>query len=111
LLLPDVVSRICFALCCGWVWTTLPGGVLILAAAFVPFEVRPVLWLVALAYDFVGPGLGSLRGWRVEPAHFAERHGLIIIIAIGESRSGSLMIEAPLLSGPRLAPPAMLCRC
>jgi low temperature requirement protein LtrA len=37
------------------VWTTLPGGVLILAAAFVPFEVRPVLWLVALAYDFVGP--------------------------------------------------------
>src|SRR5205814_9384620 len=36
-------------------------------------------------YGFVGPGLGSLSGWRVEPAHFAERHGLIIIIAIGES--------------------------
>ena len=26
-----------------------------------------------------------IGGWRVEPAHFAERHGLIVIIAIGES--------------------------
>jgi low temperature requirement protein LtrA len=74
-----------FAAVVRLVWTTLPAGVLILAAAFVPSGVRPVLWLVALAYGFVGPGLGSLSGWRVEPAHFAERHGLIIIIAIGES--------------------------
>ena len=28
-------------------------------------------------------GLG--RGWRVAPEHFAERHGLIILIALGES--------------------------
>jgi low temperature requirement protein LtrA len=27
----------------------------------------------------------SLEGWRVQPRHFAERHGLIVIIAIGES--------------------------
>ena len=27
----------------------------------------------------------GLRGWRVQPAHFVERHGLIVIIAIGES--------------------------
>jgi low temperature requirement protein LtrA len=26
-----------------------------------------------------------LQGWRVHPAHFVERHGLIVIIAIGES--------------------------
>jgi low temperature requirement protein LtrA len=26
-----------------------------------------------------------MRGWRVQPAHFVERHGLIVIIAIGES--------------------------
>ena len=25
------------------------------------------------------------RGWRFAPAHFAERHGLIILIALGES--------------------------
>ncbi len=29
--------------------------------------------------------LGSTEGWHVELAHFAERHGLIIIIALGES--------------------------
>jgi low temperature requirement protein LtrA len=26
-----------------------------------------------------------MSGWRIEPAHFVERHGLIVIIAIGES--------------------------
>lgn len=28
---------------------------------------------------------GGLRGWRVSPAHFVERFGLIVIIALGES--------------------------
>jgi low temperature requirement protein LtrA len=31
------------------------------------------------------PALVSPHGWRVQPAHFVERHGLIVIIAIGES--------------------------
>jgi low temperature requirement protein LtrA len=65
--------------------TTILGGALILAAAFVPSGLRPALWLAALAVGFVGPGLGGVRGWRVHPAHFAERHGLILIIAIGEA--------------------------
>jgi low temperature requirement protein LtrA len=41
--------------------------------------------VAALAVGLFGPLLGSLSGWRVEPAHFIERHGLIVIIAIGES--------------------------
>jgi len=41
--------------------------------------------LLALAIGFCGPLLTGLGGWRVFPAHFAERHGLIVIIAIGES--------------------------
>jgi low temperature requirement protein LtrA len=65
--------------------TTILGGALILAAAFVGSGLRPALWLAALAVGFVGPGLGGVRGWRVHPAHFAERHGLILIIAIGEA--------------------------
>ena len=32
-----------------------------------------------------GPLLIDPSGWRVQPAHFVERHGLIVIIAIGES--------------------------
>jgi low temperature requirement protein LtrA len=65
--------------------TTVLGGLLILAAAFVHSGLRPALWLAALAVGFVGPALGGVRGWRVHPAHFAERHGLILIIAIGEA--------------------------
>jgi low temperature requirement protein LtrA len=65
--------------------TTLLGGLLILVAAFVETGLTPVLWLAALVVGFIGPGLGGVRGWRVQPAHFAERHGLIVIIAIGEA--------------------------
>jgi low temperature requirement protein LtrA len=63
----------------------LAGAALIVAAGFVHGELRPVLWLAALAIGLFGPLLGGLSGWRVQPAHFVERHGLIVIIAIGES--------------------------
>lgn len=65
--------------------TVIPGGALIVAAAFVPASVRPVLWALAFVIGFFGPLLGGLEGWRVQPAHFVERHGLIVIIALGES--------------------------
>jgi low temperature requirement protein LtrA len=32
-----------------------------------------------------GPFLFGSEGWKLVPSHFAERHGLIIIIALGES--------------------------
>ena len=32
-----------------------------------------------------GPYLFGAEGWKLVPGHFAERHGLIIIIALGES--------------------------
>jgi low temperature requirement protein LtrA len=63
------------------------ASALILAAAFVPAGIRPVLWALAVVTAYLGPHLEGLEGWRVEPAHFAERHGLIVIIAIGESLS------------------------
>jgi low temperature requirement protein LtrA len=63
----------------------LAGAALIVAAGFVHGGLRPILWLAALAVGLFGPLLGSVSGWRVQPAHFVERHGLIVIIAIGES--------------------------
>jgi low temperature requirement protein LtrA len=65
--------------------SALAGAGLILAAGFVDGRLRPVLWVAALAVGLFGPLLGGPSGWRVEPAHFVERHGLIVIIAIGES--------------------------
>jgi low temperature requirement protein LtrA len=65
--------------------SVVPGGALIVAAAFVPAGVRPALWALAFVAGFFGPLLGGLGGWRIQPAHFVERHGLIVIIALGES--------------------------
>ena len=65
--------------------TALAGATLIVVAGFVHGGLRPMLWLAALAVGLFGPLLGGMRGWRVQPAHFVERHGLIVIIAIGES--------------------------
>jgi low temperature requirement protein LtrA len=65
--------------------STLAGAALIIAAGFVHGGLRPLLWLTALVVGFFAPLLSGLSGWRVEPAHFVERHGLIVIIAIGES--------------------------
>ncbi|MDX6410005.1 MAG: hypothetical protein QOE13_3076 [Gaiellaceae bacterium] len=65
--------------------TALVGAALIIAAGFVDGRLKPMLWLAALAVGYLGPLFGGMRGWRVQPAHFVERHGLIVIIAIGES--------------------------
>jgi low temperature requirement protein LtrA len=65
--------------------TILPAaGLLVLAGVFSGTG-RALSWVAALLIDYGGLLLGSTEGWRVEPAHFAERHGLIIIIALGES--------------------------
>jgi low temperature requirement protein LtrA len=63
----------------------LAGAVLILVAGFVDGALRALLWLAALAIGYFGPLVENSSGWRVAPAHFVERHGLIVIIAIGES--------------------------
>jgi low temperature requirement protein LtrA len=63
----------------------LAGATLILIAGLVHGTLRPLLWLAALIVGFVAPLFSDLSGWHVQPAHFIERHGLIVIIAIGES--------------------------
>ena len=61
------------------------GPLLIVIAAFFDGPAELVLWAVALSVDYISPLFGRGRGWRISPAHFVERHGLIIIIALGES--------------------------
>jgi low temperature requirement protein LtrA len=60
------------------------GPGLIIVAGFTDGEMQAALWAIALSIDFLG-GYFSSGGWRVSPRHFAERHGLIVIIALGES--------------------------
>jgi low temperature requirement protein LtrA len=61
------------------------SGALILMAGFLEGDARIALWVVALAVDYLGALVGRGAGWHLSPGHFAERHGLIVIIAIGES--------------------------
>jgi low temperature requirement protein LtrA len=61
------------------------GPALIVAAGFLDGAAQVGLWAAALAIDYLGVLVGGMRGWRVSPAHFAERHGLVVIIALGES--------------------------
>src|SRR5262245_14062235 len=65
--------------------SSLAGALLILAAGFADGTFRSVLWVAALVVSFLVPLVIRVDGWRLEPAHFVERHGLIMIIAIGES--------------------------
>ena len=66
--------------------TALFGASLLVLAGFLEGDTRIAVWLVALAIDYLGPTVvGVGRGWRVAPEHFAERHGLIVLIALGES--------------------------
>ena len=59
---------------------------LMIAGALVGGDAELVLWLGAVAVDYVGTQVIGASGWRLHsPAHFSERHGLIIIIALGES--------------------------
>ena len=65
--------------------TALAGASLLVLAGFLDGDARIVVWFVALAIDYVGALVGGGRGWRIAPEHFAERHGLIVLIALGES--------------------------
>jgi low temperature requirement protein LtrA len=61
-------------------------GVSLLATASL-FDGFPqgALWALAIFLDMAGPYFFGSEGWKLVPGHFAERHGLIVIIALGES--------------------------
>jgi low temperature requirement protein LtrA len=68
--------------------TAAPVGAactLLVVGAVVGGSAQTVLWALALVVDYSGVYLSG-TDWRLPaPAHFAERHGLIVIIALGES--------------------------
>lgn len=58
---------------------------LLVAAGFMDGPAQMAVWTIALLLDYLGGLIGRGRGWRVSIEHFVERHGLIVIIALGES--------------------------
>ncbi|HXE43766.1 MAG TPA: low temperature requirement protein A [Conexibacter sp.] len=64
--------------------TAIGVGILLLASA-THGGVQIGVWALALVLDMAGGLVIDPAGWRLVPGHFAERHGLIVIIALGES--------------------------
>jgi low temperature requirement protein LtrA len=69
----------------GLAGSTAIGVGLLIAAAFAGGALRLGLWGLALVLDLGGPLVFGIEGWKLVPGHFAERHGAIVIIALGES--------------------------
>ncbi|HEX3910304.1 MAG TPA: low temperature requirement protein A [Solirubrobacteraceae bacterium] len=69
----------------GLAVSTAVGAGLLFVAAAASGDLRIALWGLALLLDTGGPFLFGQDGWKLVPGHFAERHGLIVIIALGES--------------------------
>lgn len=81
-----------------WNWATLSvvGLALVLAGALADPSIRTWLWLLAIVADLVAAGTAARKQqWDLNPAHLAERHGLFVIIALGES----LIVAATGLAG------------
>ena len=64
---------------------TAIGVGLLAGASFADGALQGGLWVLALLLDMGEPFLFGAEGWKLVPGHFAERHGLIVIIALGES--------------------------
>ena len=66
---------------------SITGFVAVAIGAFVDPSIRAWIWLLAVAFDLWAANMaGNEReGWNLHGGHFAERHGLIVIIALGES--------------------------
>ncbi len=65
--------------------STSVGCGLLVVAAFTDGALQGALWALALVLDMGGPYVYDSSGWKLVPGHFAERHGLIVLIALGES--------------------------
>ena len=63
----------------------LASALLILLAGVVGGTAEYAVWALAVALEWATPRLASTSGFEIAPAHFVERHGLVVLIAIGES--------------------------
>jgi low temperature requirement protein LtrA len=88
-----------------WVAMSVIGLALVLVGALVDPPARSWIWLLAIVADLAAAAMASRGRWDIAPAHFSERHGLFVIIALGESiivaaaavsaepRTGALVVD------------------
>ncbi len=85
------------------------GASIILGAGFLSEPLVYVAWAAAFGLAVVTSFVASPQGFRIEGSHFVERHGLLLIIVLGESivaisvGAAGVPLEAPLLTAASLA--------
>lgn len=84
----------------GFALVSVTGLIAVLAGALVNPSLRIIFWSAAILLDlFAGFIGGRAEGWNLRAKHFAERHSLIVIIALGES----LIVAATAVGGQELS--------
>jgi low temperature requirement protein LtrA len=68
-----------------WVAGSLIGLGLVLVGAVADPTLRPYIWTAAIAVDLITALIAGSGEWSLDTTHISERHGLFVIIAIGES--------------------------
>lgn len=77
---------------------SVAGMMAVLVGGFIGGTAPYVWWGLAIALDLFAAAVGGqLEGWNLHPEHFAERHGLIVIIALGETL---IVAAAGLIAAP-----------
>jgi low temperature requirement protein LtrA len=73
----------------------------VIAAGFVEGPARYFLWLLAIVLHIITSFLGSGLRFELRVSHFAERHGLLLLVALGESivalGVGSTVLDLPFI--------------
>lgn len=67
-----------------WATPNVVAMVLVVAGAFVDGAGRTVIWILAVAVTLAAMVAAGRGDWIIRSGHFAERHGLIVIVALGE---------------------------
>jgi low temperature requirement protein LtrA len=63
---------------------SLSATAIVLVGGLVGGEALQWIWLGAIVLELAATAFAGQAEWKVDAAHFAERHGLILIIALGE---------------------------
>ena len=78
-----------------------PSIALLVIGAAIGGDAQIVIWTLAIVVDSLGAVIRGARGWHLAAGHFAERHGLVLLIALGESivALGATTVGSPLDAG------------
>ena len=80
---------------------SLGGLAAVIAGALAGGEAQYWLWGMTILLDVIAAAVGGrAEGWNLHPEHFGERHGLFVIIALGET----LIVAAAGLTGSTWTP-------